>query len=343
MNPAGCCLSLAIAASASIVTLGAASPPAAGSYPASPRPSLSVSAARVAISPDFPDPAVMTVGDTYYAYGTAPFQAIERNDAVHVQVASSQDLKEWTIRGDAVPDLPSWALDRRDRVWAPSVAQVGRSSFVLAVTLPDGLTRRQCIGIGRATSPLGPFRLDDHKPVICQPDLGGSIDPSFQEHGKTWIVWKSDGNAVSRPSQLWVQRISPSSLGVVGEPSALLVNARPWHNTPGVPERSTIEGPALARIRGKLLLLYSANGYATPEYAMGFASCKTVEGPCRDQSPQPFLSSGEGLMGPGGGSPFRDIRDRWWIAFHGWVPAIGYESGGGRPMFLARLRLSDSE
>ena len=47
---------------------------------------------------DAPDPDVIRVGSTYYAYTTG-------SDLVNVPVLSSSDLQSWTPVGDALPDV----------------------------------------------------------------------------------------------------------------------------------------------------------------------------------------------------------------------------------------------
>jgi len=68
----------------------------------------------VTIGPDdFPDPFVLHVGSTWYAYGTD-------GDLGDVQVIKSPDLVSWTNVGTAIQktDEPSWA--QHDDVWAPT-------------------------------------------------------------------------------------------------------------------------------------------------------------------------------------------------------------------------------
>ncbi len=54
------------------------------------------------LASDFPDPRVLQVGNTYYAYAT---NASGKN----VQVAQSSDLVHWNVLSDAMPALPTWA------------------------------------------------------------------------------------------------------------------------------------------------------------------------------------------------------------------------------------------
>ena len=55
---------------------------------------------------DFPDPALLNVGGTWFAYGTEAPRNI--TDPANIQVATSPDLISWQHAGDALPNLPSW-------------------------------------------------------------------------------------------------------------------------------------------------------------------------------------------------------------------------------------------
>lgn len=69
---------------------------------------------------DFPDPSVLLIGGSYWAYSTG---SAGRN----LQVMSSPDLKTWTAPVDPLPVLPSWA--RRGLTWAPDVHGAVPSSW----------------------------------------------------------------------------------------------------------------------------------------------------------------------------------------------------------------------
>jgi hypothetical protein len=51
---------------------------------------------------DFPDPSVILVGQTYFAYAT-------NSVAGNIQIIESTDLSHWTAVGNALPSLPAWA------------------------------------------------------------------------------------------------------------------------------------------------------------------------------------------------------------------------------------------
>jgi beta-xylosidase len=62
---------------------------------------------------NFPDPTVIQTNGKYYAYATN--SRVNGRD-LDIQVASSTDLQDWTLIGDALPQAPSW--ERHD-FWAP--------------------------------------------------------------------------------------------------------------------------------------------------------------------------------------------------------------------------------
>jgi len=71
------------------------------------------------IQANFPDPSVIQVGSTYYAFAT-------NNGAQHIPYASSPDFNSWTVAAgqDALPNVGAWS--NGNNVWAPDVLQVVR-------------------------------------------------------------------------------------------------------------------------------------------------------------------------------------------------------------------------
>ena len=67
---------------------------------------------------DFPDPFVLRVDDSYYAFAT------DVGD-VHIPVVRSEDLATWQWVGDALPELPAWARQTSGLTWAPGVLARG--------------------------------------------------------------------------------------------------------------------------------------------------------------------------------------------------------------------------
>jgi beta-xylosidase len=246
-------------------------------------------------------------------------------------MASSRDLISWAEvrdparpgkRFDAMPELASWV--KEGRTWAPEVIQVG-NRWLLYYTANHRRKDLQCIGVASAADPRGPFRDSSPEPLVCQDSLGGSIDahPFRDIDGKLYLYWKSDGNRLGKPSELWGHALAADGMSLVGPPSALARNDRPW-------EAGVVESPTMARTRAGYTLLFSAHYYGwQPDkdrlspYAMGYATCRTPLGPCTDAPENPILHSFNDrkagcLSGPGHQTIFQG-GGRSYIAFHAWA------------------------
>jgi beta-xylosidase len=273
---------------------------------------------------DFPDPFILNTGTEYYAFGT-------NSAAGNIQILESSDLTHWTTVGDALPHVAAWA--QSGATWGPSVLQQG-SSYVLYYSALDGTTGDQCISEAVATQPQGPYTDTSQTPLVCQLDLGGSIDPSpyVATDGTVYLTWKSQG-ANGQPPTLWAQQLTSDGTALApGSPSALLTPSQSWQG-------GIVEGPDMFVSGGQYLLFYSANNWQTAAYAIGVANCTGPLGPCTESSNQPLLASQQTISGPGGPSVFTDDQGNLWMAFHAWLPGqVGYPNS--RPLFLRRITIS---
>jgi beta-xylosidase len=265
---------------------------------------------------DFPDPHVILVDDTYYAYSTT------NGPSVNIHVIRSPDLVNWEDVGDALPALPKWSVFNSGYTWAPGVLQI-EDKFLMYYVARDKEIDRQCIGVGVSDTPEGPFTDPNNEAIICQGELGGSIDPyPFRDDdGKLYLLWKNDGNCCGLDVWLWIQDLSPDGLTLQGEPVQLIQRDQPW-------ERPLIENPAMVKHDGKYYLFYSGNWWESHEYAVGYAVCETVMGPCEKPLNEPWFEYKAPVMGPGGESFFTDVKGNLWMAYHAWTGAnVGYPSG----------------
>ena len=276
---------------------------------------------------DFPDPHVVEHDGGFIAYATNPPKA-----AVNVQMAESKDLVAWaSVRDpakpkalrDALPALGAWA--KKGWTWAPEVIRIG-DRWVLYYTAKDRKSELQCLGVATASDPRGPFVDGRAEPLVCQRELGGTIDANaFRDlDGKLYLYYKNDGNnpKVAKPTDIWVQRLSADGTQLVGEPAALLRNDNPW-------EAHVIEAPSMVRTPTGYTMLYSANHFGwephqrLSPYAMGYATCSGPMGPCTDAADNPVLHSYHDpkvgcLSGPGHQTVFQAGR-RLFLAFHAWA------------------------
>jgi beta-xylosidase len=272
---------------------------------------------------DFPDPHVILVDDTYYAYATT------NGSTTNIRVISSEDLVNWENLGDALPALPKWSILNSGYTWAPGVIQID-DKFVMYYVARDKVIDRQCIGVAVSEDPGGTFVDPNDKAFICQEELGGSIDayPFRDDDGKPYLYWKNDGNCCGLDVWLWVQELSPDGLTLVGEPVQLIMRDQPW-------ERPLIENPAMVRHNDKYFLFYSGNWWESHEYAVGYAVCETATGPCEKPLNEPWFQYKAPVMGPGGEAFFTDANGNLWMAYHAWTGAnVGYSGGGKRSLHI---------
>jgi beta-xylosidase len=272
---------------------------------------------------DFPDPDVIVVGQTYYAYAT-------NSVAGNIQIIASNDLTHWTAVGNALPALPAWATP--DNTWAPSVDELN-GRFMLFYAVDVAKNAKECISVATSASPRGPFVDSSTAPLECQTTLGGSIDPSTftDANGVTYLVWKSND---PNPSKIWAEPLDPAGTGFApgATPSMLLSADHGW-------EQGTVEAPDMVPAGGRYFLFFSGNNWNSAKYAVGVATCSGPLGPCRDSTSDPVLSSRPGIAGPGGESIFTAPSGVFWIAFHAWVPgAVGFPNS--RDLYIRRLDLS---
>lgn len=287
------------------------------------RPSRAPTAAPVTPGPDefvnpvidrdFPDPDVLRVGDSYYAYAT-------NSGSTNIQTVRSEDLVEWESLPDALPTLPPWA--KPGFTWAPEVTTAADgTTFVMYMTARDTASNKQCIGVATSDKPEGPFQSASDTPLICQLDEGGSIDASafVDDDGSRYLLWKNDGNCCGFTTYLYLQRVSADGLALEGEPTRLINNDQAW-------EGNLVEAPTLWKHEARYFLFYSANNYAGLNYATGVASADTITGPYT-KAPQPLLSSdlkNGAAFGPGGQDIVLDKEQEPWLLYHSWDTSITY-------------------
>ena len=280
---------------------------------ASSSPAGQVDGANPAVDQDFPDPDILEVDGTYYAYAT---NANSRN----VQVATSTDLASWTLLDtDALPKLPSWVIP--GKTWAPEVTQFGPDQFVMYTTTTNFEPTLQCIGVATATSPEGPFEMAGDRMLVCPADEGGAIDASTftDDDGSRYLLWKNDGNCCGFDTWIYLAPLTDDGLTFTGKPTRLAKQDQGW-------EGNLVEAPTLVKRDGTYTLLYSSNDYGGEEYKIGYATAESVTGPyTKGEEPLFTTDDSDGrYVGPGGQDVVvaPDGSDR--LAFHSWYGGNSY-------------------
>jgi len=285
---------------------------------------------------DFADPFILRVGSTYYAYST-------NSGSYNIPVLSSPDgsFTNWTPMGDALPTLPSWAQANSGLTWAPSILDTnvtGPSQYVMYYTARYTQSGKQCVSFGVSSTPQGPYVDSSTSPWICQSSIGGSIDasPFVDVNGNVYLVWKNDGNCCGYQVNIWSQQLSSSGTELQGSPVALITNDQPW-------EGNLVEGPSMVTKiistsnQRQYFLFYSANNYASYQYAVGYAQCSSPLGPCVKPTYSPIIAYYGNVWGPGGESPFPDPSGNLWFCYHGWTAPNATYPSGARSLRIDRL------
>lgn len=272
---------------------------------------------------NFPDPFVLEVDGTYFAYAT-------NDDDDNVQSMRSDDLVEWTPGEDVLPTLGPWAVE--GRTWAPEVLRRGDGKYVLYYTAHSLELSAQCIGRAVASSPGGPFVDGFEKPLVCQQDEGGSIDASpFQDDdGSFYLLWKNDGNCCGLDTFIYAQGLSSDGLRLLGRAVRLVKQDAPW-------EGALVEAPTLWKRAGRYFLFFSANAFDSASYAVGYATCRGPRGPCEDAPDNPILATACDAFGPGHQALVKGRDGQTWIVYHAWPPDAVGSVFPGRVLWIDRL------
>jgi beta-xylosidase len=275
------------------------------------------------LAADAPDPDIVMDGSQFLAFTT--------NTGVgNVPVWRSSDLGSWSFVHDALPLVGGWAVP--GATWSPTVVRAGTLRWVMFYTAVDRASGRQCIGRAVASRPTETFHDDNPGPVVCQLDHGGSIDPDVAvdpANGAFWLAWKTDDPAIGGWGEIWSGQLDSTVSHFVSAPHALIGVDRE-------DEGVQVEAPQLVGANGQYWLFYSANAWDTPDYHVGAALCFSPAGPS-NKLPATWLDRSSGVDGPGSVSVLTDAAGQMFVAFHGWVNAVGYAEGGVRGLFVERI------
>jgi arabinan endo-1,5-alpha-L-arabinosidase len=288
------------------------------------------------ISSDFPDPAVIRANGKYYAYAT---QSETSDDTWNIQVASSTDLQNWQLIGDALPGEPVWASNTQE-FWAPHVLYDDElKQYVMFYSgESDDTTKGKFIGVAFSSSPEGPFT-DKGTPLLEGKGFV-NIDPMAIKDpvsNKKLLYWGSGFEPIK------VQELSPDYKsflpGSVAKPVVF----------PGKEKQYTIlvEGAWLDIVNGEYYLYYSGDNCCGDKanYAVMVAKADNPFGPFRrmgetsKNGSSVILEKNKDWLAPGHNSIFRDESGQTWIAYHAIRNSSEGPGGQVRSMCISKLKM----
>jgi len=241
------------------------------------------------------DPFVLCYDDCYYAYGTA-----ENGFRPYY----STDLKHWT-RAETLCLDPSDSYGDHG-FWAPEVYFFkSTGKFHMYYTAEEHI----CVAV--SDSPTGPFVQKEKQSL--REEKG--IDPSvfFDDSGKAYLYFVrfTDGNVI------WSAELSEDGMQIKENTLKECLKADSmWELYLG----KVTEGPSVIKHGGKYYLIYSANDFRSKDYAVGYATSDSPEGPWKKYQGNPILHYSSikdiNLRGTGHGAPFIDTDGRYHYIFH---------------------------
>ncbi|TFK47469.1 glycoside hydrolase family 43 protein [Heliocybe sulcata] len=231
------------------------------------------------ISSNFPDPSILQVGGTWYAYSTT-------SGGKNVPMQTSSDFVHWSpVSTDALPNVGAWSSGG---VWAPDVIQLHDGSYVMYYAgAVAGNTKYHCIGVATASNPQGPFQPLANA-LECPTGQGGAIDPDafYDSDGSLYLIWKVDGNNIGHggncnngvaplvPTPIMIRKLSADGRSYASGSSAIQLLDRSDADGP------LIEAPSLVRTsEGVYVLFFSSNCYSGSLYDIAYATATSVTGP----------------------------------------------------------------
>lgn len=241
------------------------------------------------------DPTIFNHDSTYYLYGTTGDPKFKGKPGFLVY--TSKDLKTWEGPKGATDGLALKIGDAfgDEGFWAPQVFEYGDKFYI-------AYTANEHIAMATADSPLGPFintSKEDLKAPVKQ------IDPFvfFDDDGKKYLyhVRLTEGN------RIFVAELNDDLLSIKLETlTECLSSNLQWENTQNA-DWSVSEGPTVLKHNGLYYLIYSANDFRNPDYAVGYATSNSPLGPWKKSNNNPIISKELlGINGTGHGDIFMD-------------------------------------
>ena len=270
------------------------------------------------------DPSVYQQKGIFYLYGT-----VEGRSGDGFQAFASRDLKQWKLIGHN----DGYVLRKGDAFgtagfWAPQVFPY-RDKFYMAYVANEN------IALAESSSPAGPFVQTTKEPLAAPVK---QIDPFvfFDDDGKKYLyhVRLIGGN------KIFVAELKDDLSGINSETLRECIAAtEDWEHTAktGWP---VAEGPSVLKHKAVYYLLYTANDFRNPDYAVGYATSNSPLGPWKKWSGNPIMHKKHiGENGTGHGDFFRQGKNLFYV-FHTHNRA---DKVGPRKTALVKVRFEKSK
>lgn len=238
------------------------------------------------------DPQIVFYEGNYYCYATSSEEGF--------CVFTSKNLVDWSEPRLCFRAIDYWG---KSHFWAPEVV-FHNGKFVMHYTAKSRELDSLRIGVAVSDSPEGPF-VDVHNAPIF--DLGyAAIDGSVLISDEGNFLYYSRDCSENRvdgipTSQIYCVRMDGSLTKVVGDHVLISTPTEPYELKSKQLDLPCLwnEGPCVIRLGDKYVLNYSANCYATNDYAICVSTADSPFGPFIKSHNNPVELKAEGLFGAG--------------------------------------------
>jgi xylan 1,4-beta-xylosidase len=243
------------------------------------------------------DPTIFFDKGVYYLYGTSG-----RGDNEGFEVFTSTDQQNWKKEGLALKRGESYGTKG---FWAPQVFKY-KGKYYMAYTANEH------IAIAVADHPAGPFRQQQVAPLDASVKI---IDP---------FIWMDPSGVIylyhvrlQKGNRIFVAEMNASLTAMNESTLKECINATDhWEDTQQVPWK-VAEGPTVLKHKGWYYMIYSANDFRNPDYAIGYATSKSPIGPWKKFEGNPVISTkNTGENGTGHGDVFTDKKGQMRYVLH---------------------------
>ncbi len=249
------------------------------------------------------DPTIFYHKDTYYLYGTSQGDLTEKG--LGFLVFTSDDMENWEgpvgkSNGFVLTENNAFG---NEGFWAPQVFEYD-DKFYMAYTANES------IAIATSDSPLGPFT-NSGEALYAETK---QIDPFvFFDDGKAYLyhVRLDKGNRIfAAEMEDDLKSIKPETL------RECFSAEKQWENTELV-DWPVAEGPTVLKHNEKYYLIYSANDFRNPDYAVGYATSDSPMGSWEKSDKSPIINRTlVGESGPGHGDVIMGKNDKMHYVLH---------------------------
>lgn len=280
------------------------------------------------------DPQIILYKGRYYCYATSSDEGF--------MVWQSDDLVNWSEPTLCFRAVDYWGVSH---FWAPEVVYHG-GKFVMHYTAMSGALGSLRIGVAVSDSPTGPF-VDVHgKPMF---DLGyAAIDGSVLVDGdEAYLYYSRDcsENIVNgiHTSQIYCVRLNSDLTETVGEHILISTPDQPYELKSMSLELPCLwnEGPTVINLGDEYVMNYSANCYATNDYAICLSTSKSPTGTFEKVESNPVLSCRADLFGAGHNAFFYGKDGLLYTSFH--IQTNPEHPSGDRRTVIGKVSITETD